>query len=27
MPTDELVNRRYEKFRKIGVFEETAAGE
>ncbi len=27
IPTDELVNRRYEKFRKIGVFEETAVGE
>jgi acetyl-CoA carboxylase carboxyl transferase subunit alpha len=24
LPTDELLDRRYEKFRKIGVFEETA---
>jgi acetyl-CoA carboxylase carboxyl transferase subunit alpha len=26
LPTDELLNRRYEKFRRIGIFEEQASG-
>ena len=27
VPTDQLLDRRYEKFRRIGVFEESAMAE